>query len=221
MKHHVHLHTRVHGRVAAVSTVAIALTLAASQASALTIDFNSLPVGTTLSNQFAGVAFAPNAFSGGGGPVGNWATDTDMTIVSSTGADVGDLGTPALVSGNLLRSFSGWLNEDGDPSFSISFATPITSFSADFAGIFAPSSTRLFIYNGLTLLSTVSAVSTGQATLGFSSGTFNRVVITPGTFNDWVGVDNIVYAPVPEVGTYAMMSLGLASLLGWRRRRQG
>ena len=94
----------------------------------------------------------------------------------STGADVGGLGTPALVTGNLLRSFNGWLSEDGDPSFSISFAKPITSFSADLAGISAPSSSWLFTYNGLTLLSTASAASSGQATLGFSSGTCNRVV---------------------------------------------
>ena len=58
-----------------------------------------------------------------------------MTIVSSTGADVGGMGTPALVSGNILRSFDGWLAENGDASFLITFSPPVTIFSATFAGV--------------------------------------------------------------------------------------
>ena len=79
-----------------------------------------LGVGAVLDSQYAGygVTFASNAFTGSGGPTGNWATNTTMSVVSSSGTDVGGLGNPSLVSGNMLRAFNGWLNENGDPSFS-------------------------------------------------------------------------------------------------------
>ena len=42
-------------------------------------------------------------------------------------SDKDGLGAPALVSGNLLRSFDGWLLEDGDPSFTASFSIACAS----------------------------------------------------------------------------------------------
>lgn len=199
--------------------------LVALHASATTIDFDNLAVGTTLSNQYAGVTFAANAFTGPGTSSSgeDWATNTDMTIVSSTGTDVGGLGAPSLVSGNLLRSFAGWLNENGDPSFSVSFTSAINFFSADFAGVATPADVRIYAYNGNTLLgSSVSAVTTGQFTLSFAAASITRVVVTPGSFNDWVGVDNINYttavAAIPEPETYALMGLGLVALAFARRR---
>jgi hypothetical protein len=109
-------------------------------AATITITFDTddplggLSAGSVLGSQYSafGVVFSPNAFSGAGGPSGSWATNTDMSIVSRTGFDVGGFGSPSLVSGNLLRSFTGWLNEDGDPSFHATFSTPILSFSAHF-----------------------------------------------------------------------------------------
>ena len=205
-----------------VIVAAATLLLAAFEAGATNITFDNLAVGTTLSNQYAGVVFSPNAFSGTGAPNGNWATNTDMTIVSSTGSDVGGLGTPALVSGNVLRSFNGWLGENGDPSFSVSFVTAIDSFSADFAGVATPARVRLFAYDGSNLLGTVagSAPSTGQFTLSFAAPQITRVVVTPGDFFDWVGVDNIRFQPavssVPEPGTWALMGLAIAAL-AWTR----
>jgi hypothetical protein len=200
-----------------------ALMLAATQAGAVTLTFDDLAVGTTLSNQYAaqGATFAANAFSGAGSSTSGqaWATNSDMTIVDSAGTDVGGLGVPALVSGNILRSFDGWLSEDGDPSFTITFATVATGFSATFAGVFTGADVTLFAYNGATLVGTVNGVGTGQIVLSHA-GPLTSVAIRPGTFNDWVGVDNITYtlAAVPEVGTYAMMSLGLA-LIAIRRRK--
>ena len=92
-------------------------------ASAADITFDDLAPGTILSTQYAalGVVFSANAFSGknGNSTDADWATNTDMGIVASTGADVGGLGGPALVSGNILHSFSGWLAEDGDASFAV------------------------------------------------------------------------------------------------------
>lgn len=203
--------------------LASGLLLVAAQASAVTINFEDLAAGAVLSTQYSalGATFSANAFSGPGSSSSEalWATNTDMTIVSSTGGDVGGLGTPGLVSGNVLRSFNGWLDEDGDPSFSISFSTAVSSFSAAFAGVTDGLDTRLFAYNGASLLGTVAgpASTTGQFVLSFSAANITRVAIAPGTFNDYVAVDNINFAPVPEPATYAMMGLGLA-LIAARRR---
>jgi len=179
--------------------------------------------GVTLGSQYAafGVTFAPNGFTGIGGPTHDWASNTSMVIASSSGDDVGALGLPALASGNLLHSRSGWMDEDGDPSFSVNFSAGITAFSADFVGVDLPATTRLFAYNGTTLLGSAAGSAQGQFTLSVSSTTLiDRVVITPGNFSDWVGVDNITFSPaeagsVPEPASFAMLGLGLG-LLGLR-----
>lgn len=211
------------GKLPLTAALATAALLSAGAAQADTINFDDLAPGTLLASQYAGVSFAPNAFSGAGGPTGDWGTTTDMTIVDSLGTDVGGLGAPSLVSGNLLRSFNGWLGEDGDASFSIDFAAAINSFSATFAGIGTPASTRIYAYDGNTLLGSVAATSTGQAVLSFAAPSITRIVVTPGDFFDWVGVDNINYTPaatVPEASSWAMMALGLG-LLALKRRRRG
>jgi hypothetical protein len=208
---------------ASATVLASGLLFAAAQASAVTLNFDDLAVGTILSNQYAaqGATFSANPFTGAGSSTSgsDWASNSDMTIVSATGADVGGLGTPPLVSGNLLRSFGGWLNEDGDPSFMVTFSTAVTSFSAAFAGVSTGADVSLFAYNGATLIGTTSGSSTGQFVLSFAAASITSVAVRPGSFNDWVGVDNITFAPVPEPATYAMMALGLG-LLALKRRRQ-
>ena len=205
-------------------------------AAPITITFDAgdpiggLAAGTTLSNQYAafGVTFSPNAFTGPGSPTGSWATNTNMTVVSSTGVDVGDLGTPSLVSGNLLRSFSGWLLENGDASFRATFSGGgVSSLSATFAGIAQSDagSTRLFAYNGSTLLTTAIAsaqcATVCQQTLTVSSATpITSVVFTPGDFFDWVGVDDITYTPIPEPATITLLALGVAAVVRARRNRR-
>ncbi|MFO0952767.1 MAG: hypothetical protein U0835_16785 [Isosphaeraceae bacterium] len=225
-------------RVSRWFAAALLLALAPSaRAADFLITFDSgdpiggLAVGATLGTQYSafGVVFTPNGFSGNGGPTGTWATNTNMTVVSSTGSDVGGLGTPSLVSGNLLRSFDGWLDEDGDPSFRATFAGGVSFFSADFAGIAAPASTRIFAYNGTTLLTTATAAGTGQQTLSVSSATpITSVVVTPGDFFDWVGVDNIRYTTlataVPEPSPLLLAgvaALPMGALAAWRRTRAG
>jgi len=204
------------------AVAAAGLLLAAGQASADTITFETLAVGSVLSNQFAGVTFTPNAFTGAGTSTSgaDWATNTNMTIVASGGTDVGGLGTPSLVSGNILRSFAGWLNEDGDASFRVSFANPVTSFSATFAGVSTAADVTMWAYNGATQIGTISGVVPGQFVLTLNGVSITSVVVRPGSFDDWVGVDNITFTPsvVPETSTYAMMGLGLA-LLAFRRRQ--
>jgi hypothetical protein len=181
-------------------------------------------VGVALAGQYAGVGvtFAANAFTGPDSPFGGWATNTDMTVVSITGTDVDDLGTPPLASGNVLRSFNQYSLENGDPSFRADFATPIASLSAVFLGIdFAPS-TGLFAYNGSTLVASATASGTGQQLLTVSSGTpITSVVFTPGDSADWVAVDNIAFTllDVPEPATVTLLALGLATVVRSRRRR--
>lgn len=208
----------------ALSMMAAAAVLAVGQARADTINFDDLAAGTVLSNQYAGVTFSANAFSGAGSSSSgsDWATNSDMTVVDSAGTDVGGLGLPALVSGNVLRSFDGWLGEDGDPSFLVSFANPITSFSAAFAGVSTGADVTMWAFDGATLVGTVSGSSTGQFVLALAGASITSVAVRPGSFNDWVAVDNINYTTgvVPEASTWAMMGLGLG-LLALKRRRKG
>jgi hypothetical protein len=204
---------------------AACLLLAGQAGAAITITFENLTEGAVLASQYAslGVTFSPNAFAGTNTnttPQG-WATNTGMTITS---VDTGALGTPLLVSGNILHSFGDYLGEDGDPSMLATFSTPINSISIDFAGIFTGSDVTLTAYNGSTVLGTVAAptcASTCQATLSFAAASITKVAFTPGSYADWVGVDNITFntVAVPEVSTYAMMGLGLG-LLAFRRRQR-
>lgn len=186
-----------------IASFVMMVSASAAVAQTFTITFDAgdpiggLAVGTVLGTQYTastGATFTPNAFSGAGGPSGNWATNTDITVVSSTGGDVGGLGTPALVSGNLLRSFNGWLNEDGDASIRMTLSPPAQSCSVTFAGIATSASTRLQAFDATnTLVTSAVAAGTGQQTLTVTGvgNVISSVAILPGDFNDWVGVDNI------------------------------
>ncbi len=209
-----------------------ALLAAVLPAGAGTIDFENLPAGATLSNQYAalGVTFTPNAFSGPGSSTSGefWASNTDMTIVSVDGPDVDSPLTPSLASGNILRSLSGWLLEDGDASFRVSFAAPVNFFSAVFVSV-GPSEAlvgdvTMWAYDGAALVGTVSADRSGQLLLSLQAPAITSVVIRPGSYNDWVGVDDITFTPVaaavPEPGAGWLLALGLPVMLAGRRLRR-
>lgn len=204
------------------AAVATGLSLAAAQAGATTLSFNELAAGTTLANQYAalGAVFTPNAFTGPGSSASGepWATNTHMTVVSSQGPDVGSVGSSTLVGGNVLRSRPGWLSENGDASFRVSFSTPVTSFSADFADVTEFADVTIWAYNGTALLGSVSGTAAGDFTLSYAAAAITSVAIRPGNYFDYVAVDNITFAPVPEPGSYLLMGLGLA-VLALRRRR--
>jgi hypothetical protein len=212
-----------------ILAAAAGLLFTAAPAGAVTITFDDLADGTTLSNQYAalGVVFSPNAFSGANSnsTAESWATNTGMTV---TDTDLGLAGTPFLASGKLLHSFGDFFAEDGDPSMLATFSTPVSTFSADFAGIDSSGAAdvTLTFYNGLVALGTVAANACAgpcQQTLSFSAPIITRVAFTPGSAADWVGVDNITFsatAPVPEPGTASMLAIGVSvGVFGLRRRR--
>ncbi|MDH4392681.1 MAG: hypothetical protein QE285_14820 [Aquabacterium sp.] len=211
-------------------SIAAAMLVATSQAAAVTLDFEDLAEGVLLSNQYAGlgVIFSANAHSGGNNnsTAEDWATNTGMTI---TGDDVSQVGGPALASGKLLHSFNDFLDADGDPSIMASFTAPIDSFSADFVGIdpsLLTGGATLTAFNGPLVVGFVEADACSeicQQTLSISAPSITRVAFAPGTFDDWVGVDNISFTlatPIPEAGSAVMLALGLGLLpLALRRRR--
>ncbi len=186
-----------------------------------------LTVGAVLGAQYqatTGAVFTANGFTGAGGPNGDWATNTDTTIVDSAGGDVGGLGTPALVSGNVLRSFNGWLAEDGDSSIRVTFDLPVSTFSATFCGIATAASTRVFAFDASNnLLTTSTAAGTGQQVVTVANATpIKSVVLTTGDFFDWVGVDNITFTTVNAGGpqnvntqvSFTITTQGLTGIAG-------
>jgi hypothetical protein len=73
------------------------------------------------------------------------------------------------------------------------------------------------------LLGTVAGTTTGQFTLGYSAASISRVIVAPGSFNDWVGIDNLRFTQLPlgapEPRTWAMMVMGFGALgIAIRRR---
>ncbi len=202
-----------------------ALVAAGSTASATsyTINFdqdangNAIANGSTASNQYAawGVSFTPNAFAGG-----NWATNTGMTITST---DTGIGYDPSL--GQILHAYNAdWLTEDGDPSFLMTFSTPIDSISMDVIGDTGGLDGFQTVLVGFDITGTVQTGFAEASGIGgienigasFSADTY-FVAVAHGEFFDWVGIDNIKFNTVPTPG--AMAVLGLGGLVAGRRRR--
>lgn len=198
---------------------------AVSRGALINFDDGAVAVNSTLSDQYAssGVTFVPGlngatgiSVTGLGGS--GFASNTDMTIVSATGADVGG-GVTAPAGGLLLHSFNGYLAEDNDAVFSIVFASPISSITVTFAGVFDTAASRIFAVDGTGAAfasAATTAIGTSNVTLTPSSPV-SMIVITDGDFEDWVGIDNINFTPVPEPMAMGLMALG--GLAMGRRRR--
>ncbi len=207
--------------------IGLLVTGATASAATYTINFDDLAAGTTLSSQYASTTGA--TFTAGGAKTydaqsqgsGAWADNTDMTLVSATGSDTNNLGTPSLVSGNILGSYSGWESEDGDPAFTISFAQAVSSVTADFASVYYGTDVAIYAYSGNTLVGTATggASDYGQFALSVSAPDITSVVITPGSYGDYVAVDNVGFTTsVPEPANLALLALGLG-IIAMRRRK--
>ncbi|MDX2018541.1 MAG: PEP-CTERM sorting domain-containing protein [Planctomycetota bacterium] len=220
----------------AAAVLAASAGMAAAQT--YTINFNTDAAGNTIAansviaNQYAawGATFSANPLSGASGDgTNNWATNTNMQAVSTTGGDVGALGVGAPSGlGNILRSITGWSAENGTPNFRIDFTNGATgSLSMLFLGVaggYTPTRFRpgFDVYDasnnllGNVRAGNTSATSAQNLSVTFS-GTAAYAIVVPGTFTDWVGVDNITFTNIPTPGSLAL--LGLAGIAAGRRRR--
>jgi hypothetical protein len=202
-----------------LAAAAIALTAGSALAQTYTIDFdtdaagNPIADGTTISNQYVawGALFVPNLLD----PAAGWATNTDMTATST---DVGGGYLPAY--GNILHSFDGWFNEDGDPNFGIFFSSPISEITVRFTGDTGGLS-EVGVFDGAGNFITAAGVVGGDANLksitisGLSTAEIGLVL--PGSFGDWVGVVDVTYTLIPTPASLALVGAG--GLLAARRRR--
>ncbi len=183
------------------------------------IDFEDASVveGAILSSQYLsayGVSFSPGGLTGPGQTPGiGYATNTDMTI---TNFDLGALGGQP--SGRMLHALGapnpapgsiyyqqgrGWQNENGDAVFTALFNNPLSSFSADFRGVGigsveAPHSRLLAFDAAGALLTTTTAVaqfnvSTQRLTVVSGGNPIAKVIVNPGDYGDWVGIDNLEF----------------------------
>jgi hypothetical protein len=198
----------------------------ASSAQATIINFDDLSEGTLVSNQYSGVTFAGGtgglSVPFGTGGTAAWATNTSMDVTSSTGFNAGGGVTPP-ISGMLLHGVNGWNAENNDPVFNMTFADEITAISIDFGGVGTTGDSRILAYKtGSTTASySVATTTTGTSTINLSGMVgVTKIIVTPGDFFDWVGVDNINYtsSSVPEPASFAILGLGAVALI--RRRKK-
>lgn len=179
---------------------------------------NPIAPGTTLDMHYAawGVGANANTYTGD-----DWATNTDMTM----GTDVGINARSGF--GNCLHNLTGWTLEDADPSFELTFLYRIDAISAVFTGVgINDNIAGMIVYNDLDQViaeaRVVDPALGGELTQTLSLTNLHaasRVVILPGTFDDWIGIDDITFTdaalPAPSAGALA----GIACALAARRRR--
>lgn len=220
-----------------VAAVVLLGVVGAARADVLTMNFDAGPgtsiinSGETLRNQYAdwGITFAAGGLTGPSGDgTQSWATNTSMIITNS---DYSSRGLTAPPVTNMLHSYGGWLNEDGSPIFRMNIAGgAIGAISADFVGMgstttYANTSFRPFIqvYDaGNTLIGSASPVpqaSTSYQTVTASfTGTAAYALIAPGSFADWVGIDNVVVNTVPTPGAMALFGAGVVCVAKRKRK---
>ena len=224
-------------KIVAMSLLSMLALAGAAQADVVTMTFDAGPgtsvisSGDTLANQYAdwGITFNAGGATGASGEgTLNWATNTSMIITNS---DFGSRGVTAPPVSNMLHSYGGWLNEDGTPIFRMNIAGgAVGSIAADFVGVGSTStyegtqyrpSIRVFDATD-ALIGSASVVPEGstsyQTVTASFGGTAAYALITPGSFSDWVGIDNIVVNTVPTPGAMALFGMGTMCVLKRKRK---
>lgn len=170
----------------------------------ITFDDGLVIQGDKVENQYASQGITFRSGHSSPGVVNPSATaqpfgTVDANVIAEMGGDVGS-GLAFPIAGKLLHSFSSWLTQNGDPSITMDFSSPIDRLSLDVGGIGTPASNVLYAIDGNdAVIGSMSATTAGVVTLSLSGlGNFQRAVLTMGDFNDWVGVDNISFNVVPE-----------------------
>lgn len=178
---------------------------------------NAIASGATIAGQYSGWGFAytPNPFSGGA-----WATNTGMTATST---DVG--GGYSAAHKNVLHSFSSdWLAEDGDPDFLITSTNLFDSVKMTFVGDSSGASGFGVYDAGGNLLAsifvpvTANSVDDTVSLSGFGLGKF--IAVLPGSFGDWVAVDDVMVNVVPEPTSFIVVGIGVAAVALRRRNKK-
>lgn len=202
--------------LAAISAVG---TAASARATSITFDDGLVASGATLANQYAslGVTFAPGGGSITGvinpaGTTQGFATNVDMTIGPI------EIGSAAPLSGLALRTYNGYNAENGDPVFTMTFSSPISLLSLDFGSVSTSAGqAAVFAVNPATGTAVTvgfepSAANGTVTATGLPTGT-RTIIVVPGTYNDYVAIDNLNFTVVPEPTTVAMSLFG-AGVLG-------
>lgn len=182
-----------------------AAALASANASAVSIDFETLADGAAVTNQFAGVSFS-NA------------------IALKAGFSLNELDFPP-------RSGSVVISDDGGP-MTLLFASPVTQVSAFFTYAMPLTLTAWDAFD-VALGSILSLFSTNAALSGdpgsapneflelvFASG-ITKLTVTGDAGGGSFVLDDLVFTPkalpVPEPATAALTAIALAGLLARRR----
>ena len=191
-----------------LSLFSVWLIFCAAAAGAVTIDFDSLPSGTSPLGSLPGISVS-----------GDGLVLDETTLVAVTGIPF-PAGSVATSGANVLTNALGAV-------LTISFATPVTSVSVETVGALAGSTfgtITMEAFNGALSLgsATSNPAAIGdsgapEATLSLAPpGSMTSVVFSadlsgPATF----ALDDLVFTPVPEPGTALLVVAG-AAVLGLR-----
>ena len=233
----------MHRKLSLLAVMALAAWPALSSANS--IDFDILnpgasgappTYGETVSTQYSGVLFSPgnggasglSLPEGGAGYGQGWATNTSLAVTNwdYPGEQTAGVNEPAGLSNVFLHGHDAWNSSNGNPVFTIDFANAISAFSLSFGNVATFADSRIFAVDASNnVIASAAATQAGENLVSLTlASAVKRIVVTPGNYHQWVGVDNINYTPaaappsgsVPEPSSLALLAIGLGGLA--RRR---
>ena len=204
-------------KTAIILTALFLVGFLASGASAINISYGGDPDGTgglTTSNPNAVVMDFNDGTFNGGSPFGTVSGDSYAIV---NGNVAGQYKAPGGTTSDYLTT-----PEPGDND-ATGYVTVDLTTAANYFGMYWGS---IDTYNELTLsyqgtkleesFSRNNMDFTGAEYVNFSDFTFDSFTLASNNFA--FEVDNIAVAPVPEPGTFVLMGLGLAGLVGMRKK---